>query len=74
MEQQPILESAGDLLQRHPRVAVTPSMLYAYAHLRGAKSQHVDPLHHALYPASRRNTFPHRMWIPPILKSSSIEE
>ncbi|KAE9375744.1 hypothetical protein N431DRAFT_334045 [Stipitochalara longipes BDJ] len=58
---------------RAQRVAITPSMLFTYAHMRGRNQHYFDPLHHALYPAFDRYLFAHRMWLPPIARSTSLE-
>ena len=54
-----------DLELRCPRIPVTPSMLQAYALMRGTNVPHTfDPLHQALYPGRNRILFPHRLYLP----------
>jgi hypothetical protein len=41
--------------------------------MKGRNKNYFDPLHHALYPASDRELFSHRMWLPPIAKRAPLE-
>lgn len=56
----------------HPRIPVTPSMLYTYAHMQGL-GKHPDHgkdiLHSALFPGRSRRFFHHRIWLPLVVEN-----
>jgi hypothetical protein len=60
--------------RRCRRVAITPSMLFAYAHMRGPDQHYFDPLLHALYPTPNRYLDQERTVISSIENSDSLDE
>ncbi|KAF4628127.1 hypothetical protein G7Y89_g10027 [Cudoniella acicularis] len=70
----PFAFAFGDPFAAHPRIPVTASTLYAYAHMRGKTNQQCDPLHQALFPTPSRTFQQGRLMLPLILKRESMEE
>lgn len=62
-----------NLAASHPRVGMTPSMLYAYAHVRGLAELRTDPVYQALFPGASREIFTQRVQIPRINGIRSME-
>lgn len=58
----------------YPRIAITPSMLYAYACMRGKSGLQGDPVHSALYPVPKRWTGVGRVIIPMVKERGSMDE
>ncbi|KAI6714702.1 hypothetical protein JHW43_002783 [Diplocarpon mali] len=63
-----------DLDQRFPRVPVTPSMLYTYAHMRGLNTIRDDPLHGSLYIHPNRVLSTRRLHLVLVSRRNSIAE
>jgi hypothetical protein len=63
-----------DLDRYYPRVAMTPSMLYTHASMRGKCDREGDPVHYALFPALKRSWGAGQIWIPMIEERGSMEE
>jgi len=62
--------------RKFPRIPVTASMLYTYAHMRGNNSPDCDydPLHSALYLTPSRIFFTQPISLPRINGLQSLEE
>lgn len=65
--------SIGDLAEKHPRIIMTPSMLYAHAQARGGAEKETDPVYQALYPGASREIFKHPVNLPHIEKTTCME-
>ncbi len=63
-------------LDPYPRLPVTPSMLYTYAHMLGKHpGDREDTLHSALFPGRNRRLFRDKLWLPIFRREQiSIEE
>ncbi|KAE8444429.1 hypothetical protein EG329_000520 [Mollisiaceae sp. DMI_Dod_QoI] len=60
--------------KEYPRIAMTPSMLYTYASMRGRSSLQGDPVHSALYPVPKRWLGAGRVIIPMVKERGSMDE
>jgi hypothetical protein len=58
----------------YPRIPVTASMLFTYAHMKGKELPFQDPLHRELYPHIRRRIQENRIQVPYIWIQESLEE